>query len=96
MIPIVSAIGEKCIEASGSIGSKIRIIPYVANFSTKPASTILPETGASVWAFTNQRWKGTSGVLIAKDKKIASHRIFCCSNERSAAESTSKFVLPTV
>ena len=41
-------------------------------------------------------WSGTSGVLIANDRKIASHRIRCVSNEKSARASVSKSVLPAV
>lgn len=96
MIPIVSARGAKYALASGRIGNSTRRIPYVANFNTSPARTIDPAAGASTCARESQMWNGTRGVLIANDKKIASHRIFCVSNDRSAAVSTSKSVLPTV
>lgn len=96
IIPIVRASGAKYTLASGRIGNSTRRIPYVASFNTSPASTIDPATGASTCARGNQTWNGTSGVLIANDRKIPSHRIFCVSNDRSDAASTSKSVLPTV
>jgi hypothetical protein len=30
-----------------------------------------PEVGASLWASGNQIWKGTRGILTAKDRKKA-------------------------
>jgi len=75
---------------------RTRRIPYTANFSTSPARIMDPAHGASTWARGSQIWKGTRGVLIANDRKIASQRIRCVSNEKSVAVRVSKSVLPAV
>lgn len=94
--PIAIASGANSAVASGRIGIRTRRIPYEASFNTSPASAILPAAGASTCARLSQIWNGTSGVLIANDRKIPSHRIFCVSNERSVVVSVSMSVVPVM
>lgn len=94
--PIAIARGANSAVASGRIGISTRRIPYEASFNTSPASTIEPAAGASTCARLSQMWKGTRGVLIANDRKIPSHRIFCVSNDRSTVLSVSISVVPVM
>lgn len=96
MAPIAIARGANSAVASGRIGIRTRRIPYEASFNTSPARTMDPAAGASTCARLSQIWNGTSGVLIAKDRKIPSHRIFCVSNAKSAVVSASMSVVPVM
>jgi len=42
------------------------IHPIVPSFNNKEARIIEPATGASTWAFGNQRWKKNRGVFTMK------------------------------
>lgn len=94
--PIAIASGANSAVASGRIGISTRRIPYDASLSTSPARTIDPAAGASTCARGSQIWNGTSGVLMANDRKIPSHRIFCVSNDRSAVVRAAMSVVPVM
>jgi hypothetical protein len=61
--------GAKKDEASENKPIENRMNPKPPNFKRIPAKITEPEVGASLWASGNQTWKGTSGILTAKDKK---------------------------
>ena len=52
-----------------------RRYPYVAIFSTVPASTIDAASGASACARGSHIWRGTRGVFVANAITIPSHTI---------------------
>ena len=93
---IVCTNGLKYEVASGSSGIKIRKKPYTANLRINPVSTIDPANGASTWARGSHIWKGISGVLMAKLRKIPNHKIFWFSKLISASEIICRSDVPTL
>ena len=47
--------------------------PYPPSFSSMAARIIDPATGASTWAFGNQRWKPYTGIFIRKATIVINH-----------------------
>ena len=59
----------------GSRITIIRIMPYPPSFRRIAASTMDPATGASTWAFGNQRWTPYSGIFTRKAIRQPAHQI---------------------
>ena len=73
----------KYAEASGNNPTEYRKKPNPPNFNRIPARITDPDVGASQCASGNHIWKGTNGILTAKDKKKASQQSFSESGSNS-------------
>ncbi len=84
-ILIIKTKGAKKADESGKRPKEYLKKPKPPNFSKIPARITLPEVGASQCASGNHMWKGTNGILTAKDKKKA--------NQQNLSEKVSKLTV---